>query len=134
MGKSRNHFYAAPHWISPMGDDLDCSSFPFLALAEFERDLLVSVSAGEREALYGAARLYEDALGLITPPIHNAAEIKDAKRWLGERRLKQEWRVETAVSLCHMATGLPTDVCAAYLDYELEVDIANGMVWNVPAE
>jgi hypothetical protein len=126
------HFCGSRQRIPATGYDLDRTSTPFPALAESEPDLLVRLSPKQREALYRAARLYEDALGLIQPPIHSAAEINDARRWLGKRA--KQWHMETAVRFCRWATVEPANVCAAYVCSELDVDISYDNVRAFPVD
>jgi len=96
-------------------------------LTSDERALLAPVNERQWAALYDAARLYEDVLGLLVPPMHERGEVSAATEFLGSR-VRDGWTTEAATAVLHWRTSLPLPVCKAFLMAELDECEQAGLV------
>lgn len=88
-------------------------------LTSAERALLAPLDEQQWCALADAARLYDDVIDVLVPPMHETKEIEDARAFLGAPPLRIGDN-EDAARLMHWKTGQPLPVCAAFLATELD--------------
>ena len=90
------------------------------------RELIGAASKWNLDRLHDVARLYDDVLGLLVPPMHTKTEIEAARLALGRRKPRgvfkpamTVWDSEECVTLMQLKTGLPKELCQAFLDQEV---------------
>lgn len=97
------------------------------------RELIGAASKLDLDRLHDAARLYDDVLNLLVPPMHTKPEIEAARLALGQpkprggvfKAVVTVWDSEECVMLMLLQTGLPKELCEAFLDREV-IEAAQG--------
>lgn len=92
-----------------------------------DRALLASLSEQDHNRLRAAARLYEDAVDLLIPPMNTPDAIREARRYLHEPIL-HIFDNDAACRLMRHFTGFAVDTCQAFLASELDELELSGLV------
>jgi hypothetical protein len=90
------------------------------------RELIGAASKWDLDRLQDVARLYDDVLDLLVPPMHTKTEIEAARLALGRPKPRRVfkagvtvWDSKECVKLMRLQTGLPKELCEAFLDREV---------------
>ena len=108
------------------------TTIPFLR--ENWREIINASSQDELELLEDGARMYDDVIDLLVPPMHAQAEIVAARRGLENamspgQTVASHYFIDTdCVKVMMQRTSLSKDLCEAFVDCEAAALMDAGLV------